>query len=447
VIVTTNFDRLIEQACESAGISPAVISTADAVEGALPISHSRCTIVKLHGDYLDTRIKNTESELASYDPRLDQFLDRIFDEFGVIVCGWSGEWDSALRSALERCKSRRLPMYWASRGEPKDAANRLISLRGAEKIGIESADAFFVTLREKVIALQDFDRPHPLSARVGVATVKRYLEDGRQRIALRDLIARETERVYAEITPKNRFPTGADAPTDTEVQRRIGQYDSQVGILAAMVATGCYWGGHESVWSDSLRRIANIPEDGGGYLVWLAARYYPALVILYAGGLGAIASQNYSALRALLEVKVRESDHEESVTRKVNTQIVLSEGARLLRPGVKTPVSDHLHAVLREPLLEYLPDDREYDRCFDVLEYVVALVYVDDFLLQASQTPGAPVGRFWWRRDVVNQLGADIDKDPTNWPILKAGLFGASGERLRKAKAVVHDVLARLSPW
>jgi len=89
VIVTTNFDRLLEQALQGLGITPTVISTPDAVEGALPLIHTNCTIVKVHGDYLDTRIKNTPSELSRYDKRLSRLLDRIFDEFGLVVCGWS----------------------------------------------------------------------------------------------------------------------------------------------------------------------------------------------------------------------------------------------------------------------------------------------------------------------------------------------------------------------
>ena len=36
----------------------------------LPLVHQRCCVVKLHGDYLDTRIKNTPEELAAYDPEL-----------------------------------------------------------------------------------------------------------------------------------------------------------------------------------------------------------------------------------------------------------------------------------------------------------------------------------------------------------------------------------------
>src|SRR5260370_28889674 len=59
VVITTNFDRLLEQALEALGISPTVISTSDALKGALPLTHARCTVIKVHGDYRDTRIKHT----------------------------------------------------------------------------------------------------------------------------------------------------------------------------------------------------------------------------------------------------------------------------------------------------------------------------------------------------------------------------------------------------
>jgi NAD-dependent SIR2 family protein deacetylase len=99
VIVTTNFDRLIENALREAGVEPTVISSDDSAKGATPLVHSRCTVIKLHGDYLDTRIKNTDAELGSYTSAIDTLLDEVFDRFGLIVVGWSGEWDAALRAA------------------------------------------------------------------------------------------------------------------------------------------------------------------------------------------------------------------------------------------------------------------------------------------------------------------------------------------------------------
>jgi hypothetical protein len=85
VIVTTNFDRLPDNALESLGIVPTVISTPDAMEGALPLAHTACTIIKVHGDYLDSRIKNTPAELSHYDSRVNRLLDQVFDEYGLRV--------------------------------------------------------------------------------------------------------------------------------------------------------------------------------------------------------------------------------------------------------------------------------------------------------------------------------------------------------------------------
>ena len=113
-------------------ISPTVISTTDAIKGAIPLTHTRCSIIKVHGDYLDTRIKNTPSELAQYNRELDLLLDRIFDEFGLTVCGWSAEWDAALRAALERCDNHRFATFWTVRDDPSTIASRLIQLRRAE---------------------------------------------------------------------------------------------------------------------------------------------------------------------------------------------------------------------------------------------------------------------------------------------------------------------------
>jgi hypothetical protein len=76
VAITTNFDRLLEKAAEAAGITPALISTADSANGALPLTHSKATIIKVNGDYLDTRIRNTSEELSEYEPQIAALLDR-----------------------------------------------------------------------------------------------------------------------------------------------------------------------------------------------------------------------------------------------------------------------------------------------------------------------------------------------------------------------------------
>jgi hypothetical protein len=127
LILTTNFDHLMETALAEAGVPPQVIARADAIAGMAPLQHARATVIKLHGDYLDVQaIRNTPAELAAYDPAMNDLLARLLDEYGLIALGWSGEWDTALIHAIENCPTRRYPTYWAAyRGLMSPAATGL----------------------------------------------------------------------------------------------------------------------------------------------------------------------------------------------------------------------------------------------------------------------------------------------------------------------------------
>lgn len=158
VIITTNFDRLMENALRERGVEPTVVASIDALSGAEPITHSACYVLKLHGDYKDARILNTDEELSAYPGQFNAVLDRIFDEHGLIVSGWSGEWDHALRAALLRAPNRRYPVYWTARSKLISGAQELADHRGARIIQISDADKFFTTLRERVETLAQSNR-------------------------------------------------------------------------------------------------------------------------------------------------------------------------------------------------------------------------------------------------------------------------------------------------
>ncbi|WP_426231660.1 hypothetical protein [Pararhizobium sp. DWP3-4] len=86
----------MENALRERGVEPTIIASVDALSGAEPLTHSRCYILKLHGDYKDARILNTESELNGYPAQYDAILDRILDEHGLIVSGWSARFAQPL---------------------------------------------------------------------------------------------------------------------------------------------------------------------------------------------------------------------------------------------------------------------------------------------------------------------------------------------------------------
>jgi hypothetical protein len=441
VILTTNFDRLLEKALEERGIVATVIGTPDAIEGALPLPHSGCTLVKLNGDYLDTRAKNLSSELDRYDGRLEGLLDRILDEFGLVVCGWSGKWDIALRSALERSRNHRFTTYWTSRGAPGEPASRLIQLRRAELVPIRNADSFFTELAEKVFALRDIAAVHPLSTKVAVARVKRYLESDAHRIRLHDLVIAECRRLREEIS-ETRFPV-LDVPFETEeFRRRVERYEAVCGTLRTILVHGCYWGdgAHRSLWVRCLESVAEVRAGTDEAVVWAKLRSYPALQLLYAGGLAAVAAGKYATLSALLTgARVRDGGRDRPICLKFNSGAVVSGDVGWPLSDSKeetpSPVSEHLFRLLRDSFREFLPDDPAFEECFDRFEYLLGLVILAT-RRRHSLSASAPLGRFAWRSrpgewDLAKVLDAEIEALGEEWPPLKEGLFqGETGALL-----------------
>lgn len=447
VIVTTNFDRLIETALEEAGVFPEVVATPDQIKGATPLSQVKCLVVKVHGDYRDTRIRNTPDELEKYDPAMDALLDRVFDEFGLIVCGWSAEYDPALRGAIEKCRSRRYTMFWTGRQPLKDAAKQLVENRGGEFIQIKDADSFFESLAGKVAALDSMAGRHPLSPAVAAAEVKRYIVEDRFRIQLADLVRDETERVYLEAYNEAKFPLSFEGYSD--IPSRIARYEGIAQVLLSIFATGCYWGDerHHRLWIDAMNRLGNPPPLHGSFHSLLdSLRRYPMLQLLYTGGIAAIASNRFDTLVALASKPVLQGfPSVVPVATCLFPDAVLDRNSanRAFQIDYLLPTSWHLESAIREPLRALLPDDTLYRQTFDRFEYLRGLMHAtwDD----GSGPRGVgPVGLFAYRNlfssgSFPMMMSAEVSLQGENWPPLRAGMFGVSLDAVKAAQTTYHQ--------
>jgi|SRR6185503_1409003 len=450
VIVTTNFDRLMEQALEGIGIPPTVISTPDQVAGALPLAHSGVTLIKIHGDYLDTRIKNTESELAAYEPAFVALLDRVVDEYGLIVCGWSADWDIALRAAIERCPTRRFTTYWTTRSSLSSHAKRLVDHRKAAVLKIRDANQLFEGLLEKVRALGDMAAPHPLSAKMAVATLKRYLVDPAARIKLHDVVQEETQRVYPELGPKN-FPVGHPQPSIEELSKRAQHYEVLVDTLLAIVTTGCFWGEkqHVEIWPKPAERIANQPRIEGAFFEHLdSMRTYPALLLLYGGGIAAMAAQKYDTFAALM-TRPRYFDGNQRrplVTEFSGRSVSFMDE----QSGRRTPIrlSWHLHRHFRSHFNHLIPDDEDFRNIFDRFELFFGLVRMNLSQGDAFWT-GDYVNRYRYNpdRSVEKAIEVELSAGGDSCPYLKAGLFDGSADKMKEIQAMLIEKQKRLRHW
>lgn len=456
VILTTNFDRLIEHSLEEVGVAPDVIDGVDALRGARPLSQSPCVLVKLHGDYRDARIRNTPTELQAYEPEIDAFLDRILDEHGLLVCGWSAEWDEALRSAITRQPNRRFATYWSTRGALSEDARTLVERRSAVVILDHDAEKLFVELEGRISALSELDRPHPLSVATAVAELKRYLPDPQARIRLDDLVQTEAERVVEAISDEH-FPLQGPGSVD-EVRHRVGQYQAATEILASLCAIGSYYSRgpeQDALWGRAVARVANHEGGRGGLTAYLALRRYPALLCFYAGGIGAVASENWLALRELFlgnefgnprqdnPIPLIGALHPWEAFEDIDSQAVLHpshSGGRMY-----TPISDYLHDVLRQPLKAVIPSHARYTEAFDRFEFILGMVLAD--LAEHPPSDGymlrAHVGSFGWRYRRGQRgspwewIQAQLTTHGDKWPLIQSELFDASRERLEAALQVM----------
>ena len=178
VIVTTNIDHLMELALADENVHPIVVSSVDDIDGMVPLSQAQneCIVLKVHGDYKDIRSLHTEAELRAYPQRMDDLLDQVFREFGMVVCGWSAQWDFALCDAIKRCDTELYSWFWAALGGPGPAAQELIEHRQAEVISIEDADGFFDGVRRRVERLKSIESQDLELVDQGVALLQSHLQ-------------------------------------------------------------------------------------------------------------------------------------------------------------------------------------------------------------------------------------------------------------------------------
>lgn len=442
VIITTNFDRLMEIALADVGITPTVLSSPDLVHGAIPLIHTRCCVFKVHGDYLDTRIKNTPEELSSYPPEFDTLLDRIFDEFGLIVCGWSSDWDESLRNALLRAPSRRFATYWPIRGEPSESAKLLIAHRGAHVIPIDGADTFFQSVQQQVMSLEEFSRPHPLSTEAAVASLKRYLSEPRFRLQLTDLVRDEVERVFVAVTD-GKFPVNGVNLDSASVTSRIKAYEAISSTLLALGPIGGFWAEeqHYSVWQRSLERLTAVKEQSGTVAL-IEMQRYPGTLLLYSLGLGAVEANNLRFLGSLFTTTISRENREDFTAVQQLAPVCLLQGSGCdwkILEGMErhhTPMNDRLHDHLRAPLKNLIPNDSRYSLIFDKLELLMALGFVYNNK-NSSSNYWTPVGSFMHRRDnrtrIISEIEESIAKDGEQSTYVQSGIFGESAEACTKA--------------
>jgi len=297
-IVTTNFDRLIEMALSEVGVAPSVIIHDSDVAGALPLQHSACTVVKVNGDYLDGRFRNTPAELTHYPKPVVDLLRRIFAEYALIVCGWSADYDHALRDILLKTK-RRFPVFWCRR--VGSTTHSVASAIHATVGDIQDADEFFMDLKERVMSVSSLRTPPPADPEVALATTKRLLAHGDDFVRLSDLVLNEALAV-GDFLRNQRDAIEANRALREPPQDAVGNYESVAERLAIELVGIAYWSDNSEHQSIVVRVIEILHENTTSSTKSYDTRLlkYVTSLCITSSGIAAIAGERFGMLAALL---------------------------------------------------------------------------------------------------------------------------------------------------
>lgn len=430
VIVTTNFDRLMENALHDLGIEPTIVSSVDALVGAEPIAHCHCFILKLHGDYKDSRILNTELELSRYEKQYDELLDQIFDEYGLILCGWSGEWDDALRQALFRASSRRYPTYWTARGDLGEGAQGLVAHRRATVIQIADADGFFSALREHVETLEQTQLQHPRTIELLANSTKRFLAKPEYRIQLNDLLTQEATRLIAFLDTGDIAKAGRW--NEAIFRTFVKQYESGSQALTIMCGVLGRWG-DDSEHSFVVHVIQKLcvyeafVEGGATYNI--PFRLYPAVLIFTAYGLGLVRAGRYRTLHCLFDSPIhRKYKKQDRIVEILFLGSWQGSENQLWQQidGLerrKTALSDHLFMLFSEWGKFFTEFTSDFELIFEHFEILGSLAYLEKYigLKQEISSGWMPIGRSGWNESYANRLLDELQEETLKKTLVEAG--------------------------
>ena len=291
------------------------------------------------------------------------------------------------------------------------------------------------------------DWNHPLSTEAAVASLKRYIADPRYQIRLSGLIEQTVEQII-EVTSGEAFKVqNALDPDRKSITARVRDYEAACSMLLAMATVGGRWAEaeHYRVWKRALQRLGwTSPTVGDDTLIGL--KKYPATLLLYALGLGAVEADRLWFLGRLLGTTIRRKHLEDKAAVRylppfrMFSDVFPDDGGAMkkLLEGMDkrvAPLNDWIHDTLRSHAERIIPDDDRYTLVFDKLEILIALNYAHKTNLPPGSnhaSPGAFEYRYINRDRIFQEIEESLSTLKAESPYVKSRIFGETFEECQQ---------------
>jgi hypothetical protein len=270
--------------------------------------------------------------------------------------------------------------------------------------------------------------------------------------ALHELLRTEAARVIERMRDDT-FSPGTAYSVD-ELVRRLAAYEALAENLARAAVLVAYWARttDDRLVPGLVATLANAVERSTGQAPYLDLVRYPALLVLYGGGLGAVIGGREEQLVGLLAPRtLRERQEWTATAVALSGPAVIEHRIAGTLPGLErhhTPVSDHLVEVFRPWFTDLESDQESFERAFDRWEYLDGLVAYD-LSSRGGRGGWGPVGRFSWRGEyrtsrIDVEIAEEIAAAGASWPLLRAGLFAGDPTRLKESLEGWHQHIAAI---
>lgn len=447
VILTTNFDRLLEKAFDLEGVTPQVISHEGAISQATPIVHSKIpTIIKINGDYIDCQFRNTTKELDEYPEQMKLYLHRIFEEYGLVTCGWSGEWDKGLIEIINGTRHSRYNSFFAYVGEAKNNIISLLQNRLGELMPIENADNLFSELYEQIMALEKYDANANMNHEIMMERLKKYLSSKQYDIEFADIIEKWRTEAYNQITEVAHY----NFQLSKEVFERYLELHLRAiaPLLDAAILTA-RWGKewHIKLFGEILIKLCIIPMRNGD-IIAEGTQYLHALAPMLLLNTICIACVKYGRFKELnniLSLSVPAGNfmgfyREPLLSLLGGTHWTYETWNDLMGTNYYYPFSIFFLWQLEPIFKDYFITNSEYENVFYIWEHLKSLVYGYNkcSLIEFS----VPMGNFLYKRKEYKKryketepytlFFEEADKLKNNWEPIKQGMFGGSYDNYKQ---------------
>ncbi|TWE08741.1 putative caspase-like protein [Neobacillus bataviensis] len=284
-----------------------------------------------------------------------------------------------------------------------------------------------------------------------IEETKEFLTESKSRIKLDELVNYELRKVIMLLTDEHFPVVGVQVNAENFVDR-LSKYENTAKSICSITSSIAHWGQneHAPIINRVLTRLSESNELRGGTEPWLSLRWYPILLVMYSGGISALANENYEFLARILITKIREEQREsnkEIVIRAISEITNINEAFKMIPEHERhfVPRSEYLYKILQPDLDELLFLGKSYDELFDRFEIFLGLVYAD---LYSDERIWGPIGRFGWKyhrsnNNILAEIVKESEMFQETWAPLKAGLFRGSYERFRLIARKFEELISR----